>query len=78
MTQPLELVMIGADDKLVIQCSCQRDTKGDIELCAMQGTTKLSARFPLTATVTDANGEILEQDHHAQTIRCAVKHKKEA
>jgi hypothetical protein len=61
MVPPLELVVTGADDELVIQCSCQQDTKGDIELCLLPGTTKLSARFPLTATVTDANGETLEQ-----------------
>ena len=61
MAPPLELVVTGADDELVTRCSCQQDTKGDIELCALPGTTNLSARFPLTATVTDANGETLEQ-----------------
>jgi hypothetical protein len=61
MAPPLELVVTGADDELVTRCSCQQGTKGDIELCALPGTTKLSARFPLTATLTDANGETLEQ-----------------
>ena len=62
MAPPLELVVTGADDELVTRCSCQQDTKkGGIEVCALPGTTKLSARFPLTATVTDANGETLEQ-----------------
>jgi hypothetical protein len=61
MAPPLELHMSSADDDVVVHCLCHHDTTGEIQLQSMvPEMKKLNARFPLTATVTGANGESLE------------------
>ena len=60
MASPLELHVTGADDEMVLHCWCQQESKGEIQLLGAPDMTKLSARFPRTATLTDANGESLE------------------
>jgi len=61
MAPPLELHVSNADDEVVVHCLYHHGTKGEIQLQSMMpDMKKLSARFPLTATVTDANGESLE------------------
>jgi hypothetical protein len=61
MAPPLELHVSSADDDVVVHCLCHHDTTGEIQLQSMvPEMKKLNARFPLTATVTDANGESLE------------------
>jgi hypothetical protein len=61
MAPPLELHVSSADDDVVVHCLCHHDTTGEIQLQSMVSEMKkLNARFPLTATVTDANGEGLE------------------
>ena len=61
MAPPLELPVSNPDDEVVVHCLCHDGTKCEIQLQSMMpDMKKLSARFPLTATVTDANGESLE------------------
>ena len=53
MAPPLELHVSNADDEVVVHCLYHHGTKGEIQLQSMMpDMKKLSARFPLTATVT--------------------------
>jgi hypothetical protein len=58
MVPPLDIHITGADDDLVMHASMTEDGQlRDVSGCPEQ---PLTARFPLTATITDANGNTLE------------------
>jgi len=58
MAPPLEIHVNGADDDEVIHASLREDGRL-VDLMSYPEQT-VSARFPLTATVTDAKGNALE------------------
>jgi hypothetical protein len=71
MAPPLELHVTGADDEMVLHCWCQQESKSEIQFLGPPDMTKLRARFPLTATVTDANGESLEMTISPKYTPCS-------
>ena len=55
---PFELHITGADDDIVVHASVARD--GRLHDLAGYSQQLLSARFPLTATLSDSKGHVLE------------------
>jgi hypothetical protein len=56
LTPPFELHVTGADDEILIHCQCEDDARL-LNLVPIPEATKLNARWPITATLTDATGE---------------------
>ncbi len=58
MVPPVEVHIAGADDDLVMHALMTKD--GEFRVLSGCPEQPLTARFPLTATITDANGNALE------------------
>jgi hypothetical protein len=59
MKPPFELHVTGADDRTVLHVSFAEGLKLR-DVSGLSGNTLLSACFPLTATVTDTTGSVIE------------------
>ena len=64
-TLPLELLLTDADDRLVLH----GETGSDGVLKPIGPDFELRARFPVTATVTDRNGQRWEAIFHAPSVQ---------
>ena len=70
MTPPFEMHVTGADDDVVMRASITND--GYFEDVAGFPEQPLSARFTLTATVSDAVGQTLELNNRSRPGKSAM------